>query len=73
VVHASRHLLGVHTVSGGRRLFKLPRPVEVVFDLFENRMVSAGASEFEVNLPRTSTSLFFTGEKKLLDSLGQKK
>jgi len=69
VLHASRQLLGVHTAGGGRRTFVLPRRVEVVHDLFENRTVAQNASEFEVTLPPASTSLFYTGDSKTLTNL----
>ena len=69
VLYASRQLLGVHTVGGGNRLFKLPRPAEVVYDLFENKTIAKNTADFEVTLPRASTSLFFTGEVQLLRPL----
>jgi len=69
VLSASRQLLGVHTSGGGRRTFKLPRPVETIHDLFENKTVAKNTAEFEVTLPPASTSLFYTGETRLLGSL----
>ena len=69
VLYASRQLLGVHTAAGGRRTLRLPRPVEVVQDLFETRTVARNAVEFEVTLPPASTSLFFTGDVKTLTIL----
>jgi len=69
VLYASRQLLGVHTAGGGNRTFKLPRRVEVVFDLFENKAVAKNAAEFEANLSRASTSLFYTGDSKTLTTL----
>lgn len=63
VLHASHQLLGIHTVSGGKRTLKLPRLVEIVIDLFENKELAQNTAEFEVNLAPASTSLFYTGEK----------
>jgi hypothetical protein len=69
VLYASRELLGVHTVSGGPRTIRLPRKVEVIHDLFEDRRVAADAAEFEVRLAPASTSLFFTGLASALREL----
>jgi hypothetical protein len=69
VLFASRQLLGAHTVGGGKRTFSLPRSAEVVYDLFENKIVAKNAAEFAVILPRASTSLFYTGDAKMLATL----
>jgi len=69
VLYASRELLGVHTVYGGERTFSLPREVEVVYDLFERRTVARNTAEFQVNLPRASTALYYTGDAALPSKL----
>lgn len=69
VLHASRDLLAVHTVSGGRRAFRLPRPVEVVHDLFERKTVARNTAAFEVDLPPASTAFYYTGAGARLASL----
>lgn len=69
VLAASRNLLSVHTLSGGKRLFRLPAVAEVVFDLFNRKVVAQNADQFEVSLTPASTSLYFTGPKSLLDRL----
>ena len=69
VLYASRDLLGVHTDGGGKRTFRLPRRVELVHDLFENRTVVRNAVEFEVTLAPASTSLFYTGDSRTLKIL----
>jgi hypothetical protein len=61
VLYATPELLGVHTIAGGRRTFKLRRPVEEIFDLFERRTIARGAAGFEFDLPPASTSIFYTG------------
>ncbi len=66
VLYATPDLLSVHTVSGGRRIFKLPKQVEVVYDLFNRRELARDSLEFEIELPPASTSLFFTGKRELL-------
>ncbi len=35
VLYATPELLSVHTVSGGKRTFRLPGQVEIVYDLFQ--------------------------------------
>ena len=69
VLYAIRQLLGVHTLSGGPRTFCLPGRVEVVHDLFENRIVAEGVDTFTTDLLPRSTSLFFTGEASLVRDL----
>jgi hypothetical protein len=69
VLYATRQLLGVHTSGGGKRAFRLPFPAEIIHDLFENRTIAKNAAEFEVTLPPASTSLFYTGDARLLADL----
>lgn len=69
VLYATRQLLGVHTVSGGTRTFKLPRPVEEVYDLFDQRTIARDVREFRITLPPVSTALYYTGASGLLSSL----
>jgi hypothetical protein len=66
VLYVARQLLGVHTAGGGQRTFRLPLPVEVVHDLFADRTVARNTAGFTVNLPRASTSLYYTGETEIL-------
>jgi hypothetical protein len=69
VLYATRELLGVHTVAGGKRTFRLPRKVEVVYDLFAGQEIARDAQAFEVELAPASTRLFYTGEAGLLKLL----
>ena len=69
VLYASRHLLGVHTVSGGERTFNLPRKVQRVYDLYENKTIARNTDNFKVNLPPISTALYYTGDAGLLSHL----
>ena len=68
VLYASRELLGVHTVRGGRRTFQLPRRVEVIASLFAKTIDGRDTSSFTVNLEPKSTALFFTGDMSRLQS-----
>jgi hypothetical protein len=61
VLYATRELLAVHTVSGGERTFNLPQEVEVVYDLFERRVMARDTKQFQVRLPPVSTALYYTG------------
>ena len=58
VLYATGELLGVHTVSGGRRRFQLPRVAGEVVDLFADRIVARDKAFFEVELPPVSTALY---------------
>ena len=69
VLYATPDLLAVHTTAGGCRTFKLPRPVEVVYDLFHERTLQRDAAEFEVQLPPASTALYYTGAAGKLEGL----
>lgn len=68
VLYATPELLSVHTISGGTRRFTLPQPVEVVYDLFNQRLLARNTADFEVELPPASTALYFTGKIGLLPS-----
>ena len=71
VLYATPQLLAVHTVGGGARQFRLPGEAEVVYDLFAQEEVAAGCKAFEVELPKRSTTLWFIGDRKLLDKLAR--
>jgi beta-galactosidase len=62
VLYANRSLLGVHTLAGGRRMFRLPRRAPVVHDIFERKTLARGAAEFEVVLEPRSTYLYSIGD-----------
>lgn len=66
VLYATPQLLGLHTVAGGARRLKLPRTVEVIYDLFERRVVARQADAFDAVFEPGSTSLYFTGEAGLI-------
>jgi hypothetical protein len=68
-LYATPQLLAVHTAAGGARSFHLPEPVEVIYDLFEKKVVARQAGQFQVVLPPASTALFFTGEATALREL----
>jgi hypothetical protein len=62
VLYASRDLLGVHTVAGGRRTFRLPRRVDVVRDLFTGKIIAKKAASFTVTLAPASSELYYAGD-----------
>ena len=66
VLSVSKQLLGVHTVSGGPRLFTLPRKAEVVYDLFAGTEIATDSMQFTVSLPPRSTALYYVGDTDLL-------
>lgn len=66
VLHASKSLLSVHTVAGGARTFRLPRQVEVVFDLYHDEVVARNAASFDVTLPAASSALYYFGNEATL-------
>jgi hypothetical protein len=66
VLYATPDLLSVHSVSGGTRSFKLPKTVEVVYDLFNRQVLGRHTAEFKVELAPASTALYFAGVESLL-------
>jgi len=60
VLHADRHFLGVHSIQGGWRTFRLPEVTDV-WEVFEGRKVASQARSFRQKLPRRSTRLYFLG------------
>ncbi len=58
VLYANRSLLGVHTLAGGKRVFKLPGRAESVDDAFGKRAIAKAVSEFEVDLEPRSSALY---------------
>ena len=69
VLNVTKHLLGVHTVSGGTRTFNLPHKVQEIYDLFNNISIAHNSDQFQIQLPPISTSLFYTGDSSLLSNL----
>jgi hypothetical protein len=69
VLYATPELLSVHSVSGGPRSFRLPRTVEVVYDLFSEKTLARNVNLFEVTIPPASTQLYFTGKEEMLKAL----
>jgi len=62
VLHVTPELMCVHTTGGGPRTFTLPKPVEVIYDLFERREIARNAAQFNVTLKPASTQLWFVGD-----------
>jgi hypothetical protein len=69
VLYATHELLAVHTTAGGERTFQLPRPVEIVYDLYRRCTLARDARQFSVQLPPASTALYFTGQAGILRQL----
>jgi hypothetical protein len=58
VLCANKSLLGVHSLSGGGRLFRLPARADSVYDVFEKQAVAKGVTEFKAVLEPQSTKLY---------------
>ncbi len=70
-LYATPNLLTVHTAAGGERTFSLPGVVEMVYDLYAQKVVAEGTDQFKVNLPAASTTMYFTGSASLLQTLNE--
>jgi hypothetical protein len=73
VLTGSRDLLAVHTLAGGRREFRLPAKVEVVYDLYCDRPVASRTDRFTVDMKPVSSALWYTGTRKGLAGLAKEK
>lgn len=69
ILYATPNLLGIHTISGGKRTFHLPEKVDVIYDLFADQLVAKNTHMFEVSLRPASTALFYAGEEDLILSM----
>lgn len=67
VLYATDELLAIHTASGGKRILKLPRDVDVIYDLFAEATLATGVNQFEVDLPSPSTAFYYYGKRNNLD------
>lgn len=57
-LYANNRLLALHTITGGRRKFTLPRRCKRVTELFSNRVIAENTAEFEDNLSAPDTVLY---------------
>ena len=71
VLYATPQLLSVHTVAGGEREFRLPRWVEIVYDLFGRQIVARDVDRFQATLRPASTAFYYTGQANLLEGLDE--
>jgi len=69
VIYVNRNLLSVHTVKGGKRTFKLLEKVEVVYDLYNRKIVAHNTDSFQVTLSPVSTELYYVGRGSVLSGL----
>ena len=69
VLYATPRFVAAHTVKGGPRTFKLPQPAEVVYDLYQRKLLGQNTAEFCTQLPPASTALFYTGPAAALRAL----
>ena len=69
VLYASKDLLCIHTIAGGKRTIHLPKQAEEVFDLFDGRTVARNTDKFEIRVKPASTNLYYTGNAEMLKKL----
>jgi len=62
ILYVSNNLLGVHTVSGGERVFSLPKKMNRVYDIFGEREVIQNSDSFKAELEPISSALFYIGD-----------
>ncbi|MGC9349934.1 MAG: hypothetical protein ACP5JG_17480 [Anaerolineae bacterium] len=64
-IHADRRFVAIHTAAGGPTTIRLPH-VAPVRDVFGRHKLGDALRQFTVDLPRTSTTLFYLGDEDLL-------
>ncbi len=69
ILYATSNLIGVHTIAGGKRTFYLPNRVEVVYNLFEKKVIAKKTDRFDVILNPATTSLYYIGKLNLINHL----
>lgn len=57
-IYASDDLLAIHTSNGGERVFKLPRKVKTVQELYSGRLVAHNTDTFRDTLMSPDTKLY---------------
>lgn len=64
-VYADRQFVSIHTAAGGLTTIYLPHATSV-WDVFARRKVGDALTEFTVDLPPASTTLYYLGDRDLL-------
>ena len=67
IIYVSNNMLGVHTVSGGIRTFRLPQRVELIYDLFKEETIAYNSDSFQIELEPISSALYYIGDNKILE------
>lgn len=73
VLFVAPRFIGLHTASPAKKTVKLPAAAEVVFDVYEQRILARNASDFNVELPARYTGLYYFGPEKYLQLLQLKR
>ena len=60
VTYVAKRFFAVHTDTGGKRVFNVPKEVTEVKELFSNRRIPVKDGQFECVLPQKATLLFTT-------------
>ena len=60
VTYVAKRFFAVHTDTGGKRVFNVPKELTEVKELFSNRRIPVRDGQFEYVLPQKATLLFTT-------------
>jgi hypothetical protein len=64
VLHAKGDFVMLHTSHSARQKVRLPAEVEMVYDVFENRILAEDTAEFVSDLDDNSTGWYFCGSRE---------
>jgi hypothetical protein len=66
VVYVNENFLVIHTSSSGKYTINLPRKVEIVYNLFTDKVIAGNTDHFTVNLPAKRSLLVYFGKHDAL-------
>ena len=63
VVYANRNFLSLHTPTAGTRTLTLPSKAEIIYDLYNEKILAENTDCLELEMPVNSTCLVYFGDK----------
>jgi len=71
-ISANKYFLSVHTNYEGQRKISLPEQKEIIFEVFDKKVIAQNTDSFEIDIPKKETKMFFMGSKKMFLKLKSK-
>ncbi len=71
-ISVNKNFLSIHTNYAGRRKISLPEKKEVVFEVFDKKVIAKNTDSFEIEIPDKETKMFFMGSEETFLKLKEK-